>query len=445
MSSPFALRRAEFFARLPAGAAAILGGAPEAKRNGDNHYRFRQPADLYFLTGFAEPEAMAVFTPGTPAPYTLFLRPRDPHRETWYGRRAGLEGGKTHFEADRTFIIAEAEARLFELLNGCTEVHLLIGDNPTLDEMVSRVIARLRKNERNGSRAPRRIVDLTQTLHELRLIKDQDALTRMRRAAEITVEAHALAMRACHAGVHEYQLEALIDYIFRRNNGVPGYGSIIGGGRNATILHYVDNSDALRAGEVLLVDAGCEWHGFTADITRSYPIPQPGQPALFTTAQRALYEVVLTAQLQGIAVAVPGSTIENIHDTCSRALTSGLVQLGLLQGDIDELVAAGAHKRYYLHRTSHFLGMDVHDVGSYFPAPDFAPRILRPEMVLTVEPGLYISDSDTSVPPEYRGIGIRIEDDIRITAEGHEVLTAALPKEAVAVEKLVGTGATLTL
>ena len=442
MSLPYAQRRSEFLARLPPHAAAVIAGAREVRRNADNHYRFRQPADLYYLTGFAEPDALAVLAPSKAHPFTLFLRPRDPHKETWYGRRAGLVGGREHFGADQTFDIAETEARLAELLDGCSEVHLLVGDDPELDALVARTIAALRRQERNGRRAPHRIVDLTGTLHELRLRKDHDSLTRMRRAAAITIEAHAAAMRASRAGRYEYEIEALIDYIFRRNNGLPGYGSIIGGGVNATILHYVDNSDVLRAGDVLLTDAGCEWQGFTADITRCYPVAEPGRPARFTAAQRRLYDAVLGAQLAGIAAARPGATVEQIHDTCTRHLTTSLVELGLLEGDVDELIARGAQRRYYLHRTSHWLGMDVHDAGTYFLAGE--PRQLLPGMVLTVEPGLYVRQDD-SCPEEYRGIGIRIEDDILVTETDPEVLTAALPKQPEEVEALAGTGITFVL
>jgi len=442
MSLPYAQRRAEFLAQIPQSAVAIIAGSREVRRNADNHHRFRQPADLYYLTGFSEPEAMAVLAPAKPHPYTLFLRPHDPHHETWYGRRAGLSGGREQFGADQTFPVGEFEARLGELLDGCTEVHLLIGDDPQLDALVARVVATLRRQERNGRRAPQRIVDLSGSLHELRLRKDHDALTRMRRAAAISVEAHAAAMRACQAGRYEYELEAVIEYVFRRNNGLPGYGSIVGAGVNATILHYVDNSAELRPGEVLLADAGCEWQGFTADITRSYPIAEPGRPARFTPAQRQLYDAVLAAQLAGIASARPGATIEQIHEVCTRELTTRLVEIGLLAGSVDELIASGAQKRYYLHRTSHWLGMDVHDAGTYFPGGE--PRQLLPGMVITIEPGLYIRQDD-DCRAEFRGLGIRIEDDVLITESGAEVLTADLPKQPQEVEALAGTGITFVL
>lgn len=442
-SAPFARRREALYAALPPGAAAIVGGAREARRNADVHYRFRQPSDLWFLTGFTEPESLAVFTPSKPKRFTLLVRPRNPTLETWTGRRAGPEGALDRFQADQSFDSAEVERRLFEQLDGCTEVHLHIGADPELEALVLRVLARLRKGERNGHRAPTRLVDLTLTLHELRLRKDEDALLRMRRAAALTVEAHALAMRACRAGRTEYELEALLEYVFRRGNGHPGYGSIVGAGANATILHYIDNSDELAAGRLLLVDAGCEFEGFTADITRTYPIPAPAERARFSPLQRRLYDVVLAAQLAGISAARPGSTIEAIHDVCTERLTAGLVELGLLSGRVEALIAAGEQKRYYLHRTSHFLGMDVHDVGRYFP--DGEPRRLAAGMVLTVEPGLYIREDDERAPPELRGTGIRIEDDVLITEAGNEVLTAALPKDADELEAVVGTGATIQL
>lgn len=442
-AGPWRRRREALFAALPQGAAVVVGGGREVRRNSDVHHRFRQPSDLWFLTGFTEPESLAVLTPGKANAFTLLVRPRDPLRETWMGRRVGPEGARSRFGADQAFDIAEAERRLFELLDGCSEVHLHLGDDPELEALVLKVMARLRKGERNGHRAPLRIVDLTLTLHELRLRKDPEALACMRRAAELSVEAHALAMRACRAGRSEYEIEALIEYTFRRGNGHPGYGSIVGAGVNATILHYVDNRDPLRAGELLLVDAGCEFEGFTADITRTYPIPEPGKPARFSPLVRQLYEVVLAAQLAGIEAARPGATIEGIHDICTRRLTEGLVAIGLLSGDVDALIEKGEQKRYYLHRTSHFLGMDVHDVGRYFP--DGAPRRLMPGMVITIEPGLYVAADDERAPAELRGAGIRIEDDILITESGHEVLTAALPKDPDTLEAIVGTGAILTV
>lgn len=449
MSLPYARRRAEFLARLGPRAVAIVPGAREVMRNGDNAYRFRQPADFFYLTGFPEPDAVAVFAPDHAARFTLFLRPRDPERETWTGRRAGLEGGCARYGAEQALDIRELEERLFELLHGADSVYLHLGENVELDTLVLRVVARLRKAERSGARAPLRLVDVGPLLHEMRLLKDDDGLRHMRRAVAITAEAHQLAMRATRAGRFEYEIEALIDYTFRKYEGVPGYGTIVGGGDNATVLHYVENLEVLRAGQILLVDAGCEWRGYTGDVTRSYPIPAPGERARFSPAQRKLYEVVLRAQLAGIQHARPGSTVEEIHAICSRHLTEGLVELGLLSGDPETLYLSGAHRRYYLHRTSHWLGMDVHDVGRYFPGqstePHDAARRFEPGMILTIEPGLYVREDDRDAPAELRGTGIRIEDDVLITPTGHEVLTRDIPKHPDELEALIGTGATLSV
>ncbi|MFO0620057.1 MAG: aminopeptidase P N-terminal domain-containing protein [Polyangia bacterium] len=440
MLTACASRRAALLERLPQGACAIVFGNHDERRNADNHHRFRQSSDLLFLTDLSEPETVAVFTPSKDARFTLFVRPSDAYQELWYGRRAGLEGATELYGADQAFDIRELEKRLFDLLDGCTEVHLLLGDRPAHDELVLRVLARLRKNERNGSRAPSRIVDLNQTLHELRLVKDEAAILSMRRSCAVTVEAHLLAMRACVAGKREYEIEALVDYGFRRRNGLPGYQSIVGGGKNATILHYVDCRDELLPGQVLLVDAGCELDGFTGDVTRAYPIPVPGQRPAFTRPQRQLYDLVLDAQLAAISMVRPGVTIEDIHTLISHRLAAGLCSLGLLSGDPAEAVETGALRRFYPHRSSHFLGLDVHDVGRYFPGGE--PRRLSPGMILTIEPGLYVQPSDP-LGPDWQGIGIRIEDDILVTATGHEVLTSDLPKRPDELLKIVGTGLTL--
>jgi len=442
MLAACASRRAALLERLPPGACAVLFGARDERRNADNSHRFRQSSDLIFLTDLVEPETVAVLTPSKERRFTLLVRPRDRHAEIWSGRRVGLEGATELYGADQAFDIRELERRLLELVDGCSEVHMLIGDRPEHDELVGRVVGRLRRNERNGSRAPNRIVDLRDTLHELRLVKDEAAILSMRRSCSVTVEAHFLAMRACVAGRREFEIEALVDYAFRRKNGLPGYQSIIAGGKNATILHYVDCRDELEAGRVLLVDAGCELQGFTGDVTRSYPIPAPGAKPAFTREQRQLYDIVLDAQLAGIAAARPGATIEELHSLICHRLASGLCTLGLLSGDPASAVESGALKRFYPHRSSHFLGLDVHDVGRYFPGGK--PQQLRPGMVFTVEPGLYVQPDDP-LGPDWQGIGIRIEDDLLVTATGHEVLTADLPKRPDEVLKLVGSGVTLVV
>lgn len=458
MSSLYAERRERFYERLGPSAAAILPGAREIRRNGTNTYRFRQASDLLYLTGFEEPDAFAVFTPGKAQRFTIFLRPRDPMRENWTGRRVGADDAPTALGADQAFELGQLDTRLGELLDGCSEVYVHSGEDRETDELLGRVLRRLRTNERNGGRAPRRILDLAAVLHEDRLIKDAEALRRMRRAAAITVEAHQAAMRAARAvpgaasqssggGRREFEIEALIDFTFRRHDGFAGYDTIVGCGNSATTLHYTGGREELVGGQILLVDAGCEWGGFTADVTRSYPVaPADGGPATFTPEQRRLYDLVLAAQLAGIAAAKPGATIEEIHDACVSVATAGLVELGLLSGDPAALIAKNEHRRYYVHRTSHFLGLDVHDVGAYFPEGE--PRRLLPGMVITIEPGLYIR-GDAELPGDqlagYRGTGIRIEDDILITADGHEVLTAGAPKQPDELLALVGTGISIAL
>jgi Xaa-Pro aminopeptidase len=426
----YARRRAALAERLGRGTVAVLGGKQQTIRNGDVENRFRQSGDVLYLTGFHEPETVVVLAPGRDKPFTMFVRPRDPERETWTGRRAGVEGAIARYGADQAFPVGALKDELPNLLDGADEVAYLPGDDPRMDELILGAISTLRAGERRGRRAPMRITDLRATLHELRMRKDDAALQTMRRAAAVTADAHVAAMRAAKDGTPEYEIEALIDYTFRRNGGFPGYGTIVGGGDNATILHYVDAADRLRRGELCLVDAGCELDGFTADVTRTWPIA-----ARFTPAQRRAYELVLDVEERCIAACRPGATVDGIHQLAVELLTDGMVRLGLLRGEPKQLIESGAYKRFYMHRTSHWLGLDVHDVGAYAVAG--APRPLEPGMVLTIEPGLYVPADATDVPVELRGIGIRIEDDVLVTADGHEVLTTACPKSVEALEEIV--------
>lgn len=411
-----------------------MPGSRAAHRNGDVEYPYRAPSDLLYLTGMAEPESWAVLRAGDEQPFTMFVRPRDPERETWTGRRLGVEGAVARLGADRAFPTEALREKLAELCDGAEELHYSLGESREVDELVLGAVASLRAGERRGRRAPLRLVDLRATLHEMRLVKDETDLARLRRAVAITAEAHEAAMRAARDGVGEHELEALIDYTFRRRGGTgPGYGTIVGGGANATILHYVDNRDVLRGGELLLIDAGGEYEGLTADVTRTFPVGGKGG-GRFSEAQRRLYEVVLDAEKRCIELVRPGADIEAIHQHAVELLTAGLVELGLLRGAVSELIEQGAYRRFYMHRTSHWLGLDVHDVGTY--QLDGRPRPLVPGMVLTVEPGLYVAADAEGVPAEYRSIGIRIEDDVLVTDAGHEVLTAAIPKEIADIEAL---------
>jgi Xaa-Pro aminopeptidase len=429
-TSIYAQRRAQLVQRLGPGGALLLMSPPERLRNGDAHYKFRQDSDILYLTGFPEPGAVVLLRPGHPTtPFVLFVRPRNPAEETWTGRRAGVEGAVRDFQAAAAFSADDLDDKLAELVAGAEEIHYPFGREPALDLAIARLLGRLRGGERRGRRAPVRLSDARLTLHEMRLLKSPDEVAIQRRAAAITAEAHMAAMGAARAGGNEREIEALIDYTFRRRGGDgPGYTTIVGGGVNATILHYVENSAPLVPGQLLLVDAGCEVDGYTADVTRTFPIG-----ARFSEPQRRLYEAVLETQQAAIEAVKPGTTLDAIHDAVVERLTGHLVALGLLQGDVPALIAAGAHKAFYMHRTSHWLGMDVHDVGFY--AEGGVARPLAAGMVLTIEPGLYVAE-DAAVPPEYRGLGVRIEDDLLVTDAGYENLTVATPKTVSEIEKL---------
>jgi len=425
-------RRARLASALGPRAALLLASPPEQLRNGDVHYKFRQDSDILYLTGFEEPGTVVLLRPDHPkTPFVMFVRPRNPSEETWTGRRAGVEGAIERFGADAAFPIAELDSKLPELLSGVDDLHFSFGRDEDWDARMLRLVGKMRTAERRGTRAPVRFVDARLTLHEMRLIKSPDEIATLRRAADITAEAHTAAMRAARDGVGEHEVEALIDYTFRRRGGTgTGYPSIVGGGVNAVILHYVDNNAPLQAGQLLLVDAGCEVDGFTADVTRTFPIGRR-----FSDDQRRVYEAVLEVQQAAIEAVRPGATIDAIHTQVVEQLTAKMVALGLLKGDVPALVAEHAYRPYYMHRTSHWLGLDVHDVGFY--SLEGTARPLAPGMVLTIEPGLYIAP-DADAPPELRGIGIRIEDDILVTPTGYDNLTRATPKTVAEIDALVG-------
>lgn len=430
-STVFARRREAFMQALGPRAVAVLHSPPEAHRNGDQHFRFRQSSDIYYLTGFAEPDATLVLRPGAAAEqFVLFVRPRDREREVWDGRRAGVEGAVSDFGADVAYPAAELERRLLELVAGAEDLCYGLGYDPAFDAVIARLIADLRLRERRGQRPPRRVVDPRTLLHEMRLRKSPEEVALLRQAAAITAEAHTAAMSAAAPGVGEHELEALIDYTFRRRGGSgPGYGTIVGSGANATILHYVDNDHPLRDGDLVLVDAGCEFQFYTADVTRTFPVS-----GRFSGPQRRCYELVLAAEEDAIRAARPGVTLDDLHRICVERLTQGMIGLGLLDGPAADRVADEAYKAYYMHRTSHWLGLDVHDAGAYTTA-DGAARPLEPGMVITIEPGLYIAADAEAAPEALRGIGVRIEDDVLITANGCEVLTSAVPKQVDEVER----------
>jgi Xaa-Pro aminopeptidase len=428
----YAERRRRFLEAMGKGAVAIVQGARLVARSNDTDFPFRQDSDFHYLTGFDQPHAVAVLrTDGGPE-YTLFVEPRDREREIWNGYRPGVEGAKGDFGASEAHPIDALDAELPKLLEHAERVFHMLGRDPKLDAKIAEIFESLRKRSRQGLIPASEVVDPRSVLHEMRLVKEPGEVEILRRASAITAEGHREAARHAHQGRFEYEIQAVLEYAFRRRGSAgPAYGSICGGGHNATCLHYVANAGKLESGSLLLVDAACEVDGYASDVTRTYPIG-----GTFSGAQRAVYEVVLAAQLAALEAAKPGATLPEVHAAAVRKLTEGMVALGLLAGNVDDLIKNESFRRYYMHGTSHWLGLDVHDVGAYTVGGK--PRPLAPGMCFTVEPGLYVAADDDKAPRELLGIGVRIEDDVVVTADGHENLTAPLvPKHPADVEAWV--------
>jgi Xaa-Pro aminopeptidase len=429
-------RRERLCAELE-GAALVLFAAPVRRRNADTEYEYRQDSDFHYLTGFDEPEAALVLRAEAPR-FVVFLRPRDPERETWDGRRLGVDAAPEALGADVAHPIGELAERLPDYLENVRRVHYHFGEEREWDEQVFAAVRAVRSRRKKRVDAPSELVSARELVHRLRRVKSPWEIDRLRAAAEATARAHAAAMAACHAGMMEHELASLLEYEFRRGGARRlAYESIVGGGPNATILHYRENDRALRDGELVLVDAGAELDYYAADVTRTYPVS-----GRFSPAQLRLYEVVLRAQRAALAACAPGSDLDRIHEAAAAELRAGLLALGFRAPPPSDggpepagattPASADVLPRYYMHRTSHYLGSDVHDAGRYFAGG--APLPLEPGVVLTVEPGLYVASDDELAPEEYRGIGIRIEDDVLITATGAEVLTALSPTEPSEVE-----------
>ena len=427
----FGKRRRELMDQM-GGGVAILPTAPIRTRNRDVDFPFRPDSDFYYLTHFPEPEAVAVLVPNrTHGEFILFCRDRNPEKEIWEGKRAGVDGAQEAYGADDAFPIDDIDDILPGLLENREKVFCSMGRNPEFDHRLMAWVNEVRSKARNGVHAPGEFVDLDHILHEMRLIKQPEELRLMRRAAKVSARAHRRAMTACHSGAMEYEIEAELLYEFAKGGGrFPAYPPIVGGGANGCILHYTENSDELRDGELLLIDAGAEMDGYAADITRTFPVN-----GRFSGAQKAVYEIVLEAQLAAISRVRANSHWNEPHDTAVRILAQGLRDLGLLKGDVDALVENGDYKRFYMHRTGHWLGMDVHDVGDYKVSGSW--RILEPGMVLTVEPGLYIAGGSKEVPREFWNIGVRIEDDVLVTRDGNEVLSHEAPKTVSEIETVM--------
>ncbi len=427
----YATRRRRLMEAIGADDIVIVAGAGETLRNRDVHYRFRQNSDFWYLAGFTEPDAIAVLAPGRKdGAFVLFVRPRNAEREIWDGRRAGPAGAVRDYGADQAFEITEFDAVLPGLLSGRARIHCTLGESPEFDARLTACVRHLREVSRRGGAAPGEFIALENTLHEQRLIKTEAELSLLRHACSVSAAAHVRAMRYAAPDRNEYEVMAELEYVFARADMEPGYGSIVGGGDNSCILHYVENDAVLRDGDLLLIDAGGEYHGYTADITRTFPVN-----GRYSDAQREVYELVLAAQLAAIDQMRPGVDSALPHQATVRVLTEGLVRLGLLQGEVDEAIKNETYKRFYMHGTGHWLGMDVHDVGRYKLGGNSRPFVAG--MVMTAEPGLYIAPDSADIDPRYRGIGIRIEDDVLITAEGNEVLTAGAPKTVDEIEALM--------
>ncbi len=412
------------------GGACVVRSNPEQTRSNDTEFLYRPDSDLWWLTGFGEPDTVAVFTDTHPEHrFVLFVRPRDPEKETWNGRRAGVEGALRDFGPDATYAIDELDAVLPKYLETAPTLWFTPGVDRAFNARMDAWLAASRRTRARSGKGPTTIAELGMLTHEARLHKTAEEVALLQRAADITAVAHNAALENTRPGMYEYEVEALVNYVFRARGGrAPGYNSIVAGGVNGTILHYTENESRLAASDLLLIDAGAEVEGYTADVTRTFPVG-----ARFTLPQRAAYDIVLAAQEAAIAAIRPGVLFDDVHHAALTTLVDGLVSLGVLAGRTEELIAQKAFQPFYMHRTSHWLGLDVHDVGLYVDGAGKS-RVLEPGMVLTVEPGLYFGDGGPEYDPQYRGIGIRIEDDILVTEGGALNLTAGALKSVADIE-----------
>jgi Xaa-Pro aminopeptidase len=421
----------EFMRRMAPKSVAIIPGAHDTTRSNDTHYRFRQDSDFFYLTGFEEPDAVAIIRPNADPKYVLFVRPRDPEREIWDGRRAGVEGAKSEFGAGEAFPIVELHGKLAEYLDGAEVLYYRLGVDRDLDDTIVEEISRMRSLNRKPIHPPQTIVDPATIIHELRVLKSPEEIELMQTAADIAAEAHCEAMKTVRPGMQEFEIEALLEQVFRRRGAAgPAYTSIVGAGPNATVLHYINNDGQLRDGDLLLVDAGAEYRGYASDITRTFPIN-----GRYTKPQREIYDLVLKAQMSCVEMVRPGVTHDELKQHSIEVLTEGMVELGLLKGKPEELIKEKKYEQFYMHGLGHMLGIDVHDVGRYYFGTE--SRALEPGVVMTVEPGIYIAPDTKDVPAKYLGIGVRIEDDVLCTNNGPRVLTHKVPKQADEIEALM--------
>ena len=428
----FINRRKHLMQMMGSDAVAILPAAPMRIRNRDVEHSYRADSDFYYITGFAEPEAVAVLIPGREqAEYILFCREYDETTEIWTGRMAGQEGAVNEYGADDSFPIDDIDEILPGLLENKQRVYYTMGTHPDFDQRLIGWVNRLRKQSRMGIHTPGEFVSLDHLLHDMRLIKSAHEIKAMRTAAQISANAHREAMQACQPGMYEYQIEATILHSFMQQGArEPAYSSIVGGGENGCVLHYTENNCKLKANDLLLIDAGAEFDFYASDITRTFPIS-----GKYSRAQRAVYDIVLDAQLAAIEQVKPGKHWNDPHEKAVEVITDGLIKIGVLSGSRKKNIEKEKYKQFYMHRTGHWLGMDVHDVGDYKVEDEW--RVFEPGMVLTVEPGIYISARNDTVDKKWLNIGIRIEDDVLVTKDGNEILSAGVPKHAEEIEALM--------
>ncbi len=428
----YARRRKALMEQMEPNSIAILPAAAVAIRNRDVEHVYRQDSDFQYLSGFPEPEAVIALIPGREyGEYVLFCRERNPERELWDGLRAGQDGAIRDYGADDAFPVTDIDDILPGLIEGRDRVYSAMGSNPEFDRHLMEWINAIRSKAHLGAQPPKEFVALDHLLHDMRLYKSSAEVKVMREAAQISARAHVRAMQASRAGLYEFSLEAELDYEFRKGGAkMPAYGSIIASGRNACVLHYQQNDALLRDGDLVLIDAGCEIDCYASDITRTFPVS-----GKFSVEQKAIYELVLRSQQAAFAAIKPGNHWNQAHEATVQVITSGLVELGLLQGEVDELIASEAYKAFYMHRAGHWLGMDVHDVGEYKVGGEW--RVLEVGMALTVEPGIYVSPDNQNVAKKWRGIGVRIEDDVVVTKKGCEILTDGVPKSVAEIEALM--------
>ena len=424
-------RRKQLLEKMPEGSIMVIAAESLKTRNNDAEYPFRQSSNFYYLTGFNEPDALLVMAKGEEAAVTLFCPPRDPNMEIWTGYRAGPEGCVERFGADQAFNLDEIDERLPKMIDGASQLLYPIARDKALDARVKGWLETLGRSVRSGAVLPQTLADSDRLLHEMRLFKSAAEIELMQRAATISATAHCQAMIACKPGIYEFQLESVIQaYCGSQGARFQAYTPIVAGGANACILHYIENDQPIADGDLVLIDAGCELDNYASDITRTFPAN-----GRFSDEQAAIYDLVLKANEACIEAVRPGTCWDSLHQLSVRILTEGLIELGILQGDLDELIEAGAFRRFYMHRIGHWLGMDVHDVGDY--RVDGEWRKLAPGIVTTIEPGIYIAPDDHSVEERWRGIGVRIEDDVLVTEQGSKVLTAGVPKLRSEIEALM--------